>query len=162
MLASARYLARLDDPTPMTARMIARFKNTHRTVLRVRTSVGRGVGGVLAVVRPSAQSGEERRFEKWLGDTVLPALAEAPGVVGAHFAGVEPALTSSDNAEGRARGAPDRLDDLLLLIEATGKGEAEHAIATVLTDEALAANGAAPSLPIDLYAMIHALASVDL
>ncbi len=162
VLASERYLARLDDPTPMTARMIARLQNTHRTVLRVEASVGRGVGGVLAVVRPRPQRGAVEQFTKWMSKTVLPGLAEAPGVVGAHFARVETALTSSDNAEGRARATPDQLDDRLLLVEATGKGEAEHAIATVLTDEALAENGAAPSLPVGLYAMIHCLLSVDL
>ncbi len=162
VLASDRYLARLDDPTPMTSRMIAKFKNTHRTVLRVEASVGRGVGGALAVVRPSPQGGEAERFAKWISERALPALADAAGVVGAHFAGVETALTSSDNAEGRARGTPDQLDDRLLLIEATGKGQAEHAIAGVLTDEALAANGAMPSLPVGLYAMIHSLSSIDL
>jgi len=162
VMASDRYLARLDDPTPMTARMIAKFQNTHRTVLRVEASVGRGVGGTLAVVRPSLHSDESERFVKWMSEMVLPSLVEAPGVIGAHFASIETALTSSDNAEGRARGTPDQLDDRLLLIEATGRGEAEHAIASVLTDEALAANGAAPSLPVGLYAMIHSLSSIDL
>ena len=162
VLASDRYLARLDDPTPMTARMIAKFQNTHRTVLRVEASVGHGVGGVLAALRPSPQSGESERFATWIRETALPLLLEAPGVVGAHFASVETALTSSDNAEGRARGTPDQLDDHLLLIEATGKGEVEHAIASVLTDEALAANGATSSLPASLYAMIHSLSSIDL
>lgn len=162
VLASERYLARLDDPTPMTTRMIARFQNTHRTVLRVEASVGRGVGGALAVVRPTPQNDAAGQFAKWLGESALPALAEAQGVVGAHFARAETALTSSDNVEGRARGTPDQLDDLLLLVEATGKGEAAHAIGAVLTDEALAANSAAPSLPVGYYAMIHSLSSIDL
>ena len=162
ILASDRYLARLDDPTPMTARMIARFRNTHRTVLRVAASVGRGVGGALAVVRPRARDGQTDQLGKWIGDTALPALIEAPGVVGAHFASIETALTRSDNAEGRARGAPDQLDNQLLLIEAIGADEAKRAVATVLTDDALTANGALTKPTVGLYVMIHNVSSLDL
>lgn len=162
VLASQRYLARLDDPTPMTARMIARFKNTHRTVLHVEASEGRGIGGVLAAIRPKPAGGVRDRLMEAVGASLLPSLIEAAGVVGAHFAQVETALTSSDNAEGRARGVPDQLDDCLLLVEATGAPELSNAIAGVLSADVWASSGAEPDPPIGLYAMIHCLSSLDL
>ncbi len=162
VLASDRYLARLDDPTPMTARMIARFQNTHRTVLRIESSTGRGIGGALAVIRPEPAASGDDRMAKAMADTILPQLADSAGVVGAHFARVETALTSSDNAEGRARGTPDQLDNRLLLIESTGQAELERTIAQVLNNEALRTHDIAPAPAIGRYTMIHSLSSLDL
>ncbi|MGH7911877.1 MAG: hypothetical protein ACREOV_09155 [Candidatus Dormibacteraceae bacterium] len=44
-LASPPYLRRLDRPTPWTARMVSRFRNSRRTAYRVATSRGSGAGG---------------------------------------------------------------------------------------------------------------------
>ena len=57
-LRSAPYLARLNDPTPWTRRMVPHFLNTLRIGYRVAASAGRGQGGVLL---DDADGGDGRR-----------------------------------------------------------------------------------------------------
>jgi hypothetical protein len=49
VLRSAAYAARLAAPTPWTRRVMPHFRGMCRTVCRVETDVGAGVGGVVAV-----------------------------------------------------------------------------------------------------------------
>ncbi len=69
-LRSAPYLARLNEPTPWTRRMVPHFLNTLRVGYRVTTSAGRGQGGVLLTMQLDAIDGGAR-----------PAGALAAGVV---------------------------------------------------------------------------------
>ena len=60
-LRSAPYLARLNDPTPWTRRMVPHFLNTLRVGYRVATSAGRGQGGVLLTLQLGAAGGGGRQ-----------------------------------------------------------------------------------------------------
>jgi hypothetical protein len=141
-LASAAYRARLDDPTPLTAEMLSRFRNMRRTVCRVEMSIGRGVGGALAVLRP------DQAVSARLADA-LPAVVAEPQVLAAHLCAAEPALTRNDSAETRARPETDSVDPWLVLVEALAAEPLLAALAKHLADEALATRG--------LYRLIQVL-----
>src|SRR4051812_12469479 len=50
VLASPEYHARLNEPTPWSARVVPLVTSRRRTALDIAASVGRGVGGALATV----------------------------------------------------------------------------------------------------------------
>ncbi len=125
VLKSAAYLARLDNPTPMTRTIMAEvFKDMIRTVCRrtYRTSAMRGVG--VAILR-FGQRPDERRLK----DTV-DALARDKAVAhGEIWTAVSPSEFPVSEEE-RLRGG-DRKFDTCLLIETLRLAEAEK-IATSL------------------------------
>jgi hypothetical protein len=156
-MASADYLARLDDPSPLTAEMLSRFRNMRRTVCRVEASMGRGVGGVLGVLRPDPAPDSANALAAWLADTALPAVAAEPQVLAAHLCAAEPELTRNDSAETRARPETDRIDRWLVLVEASDAQALLAALERHLADDALASRGAPPAAPRGLYRLIHVL-----
>jgi hypothetical protein len=50
-LTGPAYLERLNNPTPWSRRMMPHHRNMVRTLCEVRASTGRGLAGVLAVIR---------------------------------------------------------------------------------------------------------------
>ena len=50
-LTAAPYLERLNNPTPWSRRMMPHHRNMVRTLCDVRSSSGRGLAGVMAVIR---------------------------------------------------------------------------------------------------------------
>ena len=75
-IRSAPYLARLNEPTPWTSRVLPHFRNTVRLGCRVLASVGRGVGGVLLTVRLRPAPGEDAKLRAWLGGPGLATVRE--------------------------------------------------------------------------------------
>ena len=70
-LRSAPYLARLNEPTPWTRRMVPHFVNTLRVGYRVTTSAGRGQGGVA----PHPPARRRRAGRRAAGRARRPGLA---------------------------------------------------------------------------------------
>jgi hypothetical protein len=120
-LRSAPYLARLNDPTPWTRRMVSHFRDTLRVGYRVARSAGRGQGGVLLTVRlRSAGSGADPPAA--LAPASLAAIHDLTGVVSVHLLDATPEVTSIATEEKRLRGPGDRdrnaIDPWCLLVEA--------------------------------------------
>jgi hypothetical protein len=120
-LRSAPYLARLNDPTPWTRRVVPHFHDTLRLGYRVRASVGRGQGGVLLTLRLTVQDGVTDRPAA-LGTRGLAAIQDLTGVVAVHVLEATPEVTSIATEEKRLRGPGDRDRDTVerwgLLVEA--------------------------------------------
>jgi hypothetical protein len=79
------YTARLNAPTPWSQRTIRGFLDTSRSLCRVAASFGTGQGGLLVTYRYDVAPGREDAHGDFLAHQVLPVLADAPGVVGAHL-----------------------------------------------------------------------------
>src|SRR5262245_55403461 len=80
-IRSAPYLARLNDPTPWTRRVLPHFRDTFRLGCRVAASWGRGEGGALLALRLAGRG-------KGLLDSAEARLAlvrQLTGVVGVHL-----------------------------------------------------------------------------
>ena len=60
VLGGADYLARLDDPTPWTRRVVASFRNVARSICRVLYSAGVGQGGIMLTLRFDLGEAHER------------------------------------------------------------------------------------------------------
>jgi hypothetical protein len=144
-LRSAPYLARLNDPTPWTRRVVPHFRDTLRVGYRVAASAGRGQGGVLLTLRLGS-----------LGDTAdrpaaltapgLAAVEDVTGVVAVHLLDATPEVTRIATEEKRLRGPGDRDRDAVepwcLLVEADDTSVLGELRAGPLAPDSLRGGGA--------------------
>jgi hypothetical protein len=116
-LTSSAYLARLNAPTEWTRRVVARFRDTSRTICHVATSSGVGEGGVIETVRMGTARMPKEFIDAMRRDVLVPALASS-GVVAAHLLQGRTADSVGKTAEKALRDQPDEIADWILLIEA--------------------------------------------
>ncbi len=102
-LSSAPYLARLNNPSPWTAKMMPRYRAMSRGFCAVSGSFGPGLGGMGLLVRFDPATGSEASLRKWLLEQVLCKLPSEPGLGSAHL--LEGAATPPMTNEQRIRGA---------------------------------------------------------
>jgi hypothetical protein len=140
-LQSPAYLARLGDPTPWTKKTMPLVRNNTRTACRVVTSVGPGLGGVIATLRLGPRAG-----------TALPTAAAHPGVVAGHLlegdAGVSTAARSD---EKKLLATPDALVRWVVLVEGIDPATIESTCRDLLGAEALARRGATDDVTLGFY-----------
>ena len=143
-LRSAAYLARLNDPTPWTRRMVPHFLNTLRVGYRVATSAGRGQGGVLLTLQLAPRDGTAGRLSALAA--VGLAVEGVTGVVSVHVLEATPEITSIATEEKRLRGPGDRdrnpIDPWCLLVEADDASALAELRAGPLAPPALRTHGA--------------------
>jgi hypothetical protein len=112
-LTSQAYLARLDDPTPWTRRMMTRYRSMTRGLCIVAGSFGLGQGSAAALVRFAPQAAQAGALRRWLLDDVLCAVPQTAGLGSAHL--LQRARPASMTQEQRIRGA-DRDIDMALIV----------------------------------------------
>jgi hypothetical protein len=162
VLTSEAYLARLNDPTAWTRRIVPQMHNNSRTLCRVAASFG--AGGVPAywtmiLLTPDAE--RESALRAWLVDDALPQVAQRPGILSAHLLEGDPSPSGTDTAEKRLRGGGNEFVDWVLMIG----GYDDDALAVVgdeiLTTEVLAPQGAAASSLRGIYRLVHCVTEAD-
>ena len=145
------YTARLNDPTPWTRRSIAGFLDTSRSLCRVAASFGTGQGGLLVTYRYDVAPGREDAQRRLLAQEILPALADAPGVVGVHLGMADHAASAIETAEKKDIAKP-LIPNWVILVE--GGAEATHLLAAcdaALPEARLIAAGALTPIRRGLY-----------
>ena len=162
VLTSDAYLARLNDPTAWTRRIVPHMHNNSRTLCRVAASFG--MGGVPAywtmiLLAPDAE--RDSALRAWLVDEALPQVARRPGILSAHLLEGDPSTSGTDTAEKRLRGGGNEFVDWVLLIG----GYDDTALATVadevLSADRLSAQGAASSSVRGIYRLVHCVTEAD-
>jgi len=151
IFVSAPYLSRLNDPTPWTRRILSAYVAPSRTVCRVRQSIGRGVGGWNATVQLATPLAKI----DW-----LPAIAEIPGVLGAHVLDGDTALGQQPTAEKKfreSRGDTDRTVAAAILIDTYDHRAAGTALRATLDRLGDTASGAIPTV----YQVQHVIVPDD-
>lgn len=136
VLQSAAYLARLDDPSAWTRRVIPHFTDTARILCRVVESRGAGIGGFVCAIRFDAPPEA--------AVSLLAPLMASPDVTGVHLLGryERPAPATRESA---MRAAPDGTSRAVLLVEGVSPDLLSAAVAALAPDAALAeCCGAAP------------------
>jgi hypothetical protein len=111
-LASDAYLARLNQPTPWTSKMMPHYRGMARGFCSVLGSSGFGMGhlGLLSRFKPAP--GAESSLGAWLGSEILPQLPKRPGLGSVHL--LKAALAPQMTNEQRIRGADVGFDWALL------------------------------------------------
>ena len=83
ILGTQNYLRTLDNQTPWSQRVMARFTHFTRLTLRIQVDQTHGVGAALATVRFVPDLHRRNALVEWLSTQALPKLIARPGVLGA-------------------------------------------------------------------------------
>jgi hypothetical protein len=123
VLASAAYIARLNNPTPMTQKVMPKLKNFVRGAGRVVQSNGVCGGGAAKVVRleeahPLLSEGDGR-------NALFKRIEEIDGVLAVRLFEVDTAATTIQTKEKRIRTSKEEIYSQLLMIEAVDFGAFE-------------------------------------
>lgn len=111
-LASAAYLARLNDPTPWTARMMPHYRDMRRGLCDVTGSFGFGHGGSAALILFTAGDSHRGALQRGL-EELLRALPERPGLGSVHL--LRGAQAAAMTNEQRIRGADRGIDAAVIV-----------------------------------------------
>lgn len=159
VLASPAYLARLNDPTPWSRKMMPHHRNMVRSQCRVGASHGHGLGRALLTIRLSPQPGRAAELEQTLRGA-LARLPERAGFVGGHLLVTEaPAIAQTE--EQKIRGG-DAAADWIILLGGYDARLLRGRTAGEFGPEALHKAGAQPEATTGLYKLCHAVTPDDL
>ena len=150
-LSSAPYLARLNAPTPASARLMPHHRNMVRSQCRVLESHGSGTARHALTLRLSPAPGRDAELREYFRALTI-SLPDRPGLTGAHLLKHQTpdiAVTT----EQKIRNNADQVADWVFVacgydaaaLQALGDAE--------LAGAALAAHGAAPGLVSGLYSV---------
>jgi hypothetical protein len=117
------YLNRLNHPTPWTQTSVTAFRDVSRSICRVDFTGGVGQGGTIATLRFDVASEQREAVARQLRQQVLPALLEAPGIVGAHLCLADVEGSQVLTAEKKARANATLVPTWVVLVEGS------HAVA---------------------------------
>jgi hypothetical protein len=132
VLQGQDYGRRLDAPTDWTRRATMAFRNTARALTRVRASFGPGPGGMLATLRFAVAAEAREDVARRLATEILPSLANAPQLTGAHLCITNEAASAVETAESRARTDIRAAPAWIILLEACNAGPLDAALDSLL------------------------------
>lgn len=157
-LTSDAYLARLNNPSPWTSKMMPHYRGMTRGFCSVAGSFGVGLGcaGLLIRFKPEKRAESARR--DWLLSDALPRLPSRPGLGSVHL--LEGALAPQMTNEQRIRGA-DAAVDWALLVTAYAQDELTRLEQRDLCAKELEAHGAT-GVHFGMYRMEYMLAGRDI
>jgi len=163
VLSSPAYVARLNAPTPWSARMMPLHRGMVRSQCRVLASQGALTARHLLTLRLAAQPGRAGALQQALGG-LAATLVQQPGIVGLHLLQHQaPAMAAT--TEQQIRGLADQAADLALLVagyDADTLRRLGEAGPAVLGDTALQALGAAAGSQRGLYSLAYAAVPADM
>lgn len=156
-LRGGAYVARLNDPTPWSRRVLPLFRNNNRSACQVTQSLGRGVGGTLATLRLGPRPEGETELRVWLTGTTLPVVSEQPGIVGVHLCEVDVGVTRVPSQEQKLRDRADETARWVVLIESGGPEPVEAVCRTFMSSEQLARHGSTDDAALGVYRLLYCL-----
>lgn len=154
VLRSPLYLARLENPTDWTRRMMPQFRDMHNTGCYVRAAAGNGMAGAAVLIPLAPTRTPYDALVAAARDDVFPALLEEPGMVRAQLWQGDAEISRTDTAESAMRHDEDRSAGWLLFLESTGRAVLDRALPR-LTESRLP-TAARLGTPVH-YRLLHAL-----
>jgi hypothetical protein len=113
VLTGPDYLARLNNPTPWTTKLMPRYRGMRRGLCSLRATAGAGHGHALLAIHYAPAAGRERELHEWLARDALPGMASQPGFASAHV--LESAAAPSMTSEQRIRGHDAAVRSVLIV-----------------------------------------------
>jgi len=157
-LTSDGYLARLNNPTPWSTKMMPRHSGMVRSQCRVVKSQGGGVATYMLTVRLSPADGNEAELEEQL----VRATIELPrfnGVTAAHFLRTE-TPKAEQTKEQQIRGG-DAVADWILLVSGHSPSALQDAYAEVGEGISTWSRRGPGHSASHVFRLVHAMTSQD-
>ncbi|EKS38661.1 hypothetical protein [Afipia clevelandensis] len=158
-LTSPDYLARLNDPTPWSKKMMPHHRNMVRSQCRVIASHGGGIGGAMLTLRLSPQPAQASALSAHLRD-VVARLPEKGSFTGAHLLHTD-TPQAGQTEEQRIRGG-DAAADWIVLVSGSSSDALQEIAHGLLAPKELEAEGAAPGALPGLFRLKYAMTPQDL
>jgi len=158
-LTSPHYLARLNNPTPWSAKMMPHHRNMVRSQCLVVETYRGGIARCVATTRLSPKAANADALRGRLAST-LADLVTVPGITGGHLLQTQTPRVAA-TLEQRIRGA-DQVADWILLVSGYDAQTVFDIHSRRLSGPALAAMGAEPKPLTSLYSLSFAITSHDL
>ena len=160
VLTSEAYLAKANDPSPLTRATTPVVRDSVRGLARVLASHGPGVGGCALTLRMDPRAGGEQALEAYLTRETLPAIARRADICGAHWIVADQDASAMKPVERQGRAVT--LPNWIVMIEGMTPQAVTQAGDALLTDAQLIAHGAAPAITRDVYTLqyLHAAGGV--
>jgi len=155
VLTSSRYLERLTQPTPWSARTLPAFRNNVRGACQILYSDGYAMGGFILTLRFAPQAGADAALINAIQHEIMPLFTKRPRITGAHFGRNDVALTKGN--AGNQRGRVIELPDLVVLVEGSSAQAVRTAGEELMADNRLEELGAAPEVARGLYQMEYSI-----
>jgi hypothetical protein len=133
VLQGSNYADRLNDPTPATRAVTAKFTDTFRALSRVLVSHGPGMGGAMLTIRFDCDEPHLIAVR-----AMVRAAAQARRITGAHLCRADTAASLVRTTETRDRTDIQPPPACFILVEATDP----EALTDILLDRALLGAGA--------------------
>jgi hypothetical protein len=111
VLDGPAYRARLDHPTPWTAKMMTRYIGMRRTLCEVTAGDGGGIGAACLVVTFEPAAGRSEELRRRLAAEVVPGLSGRRGLAACRL--LENALRARMTREQAIRGRDDSVHSAL-------------------------------------------------
>ena len=141
VLTAGPYLERLNNPTPWSRQMMPHHRNMVRSLCRVESSFGAGLGEAMLTIRLKAQADVE----------LLSKLPARKGLVAAHLLHDAGAVQGAPTTEQKIRGG-DQAADWIVLVN----GYSIDAVADLAAGEL---DGVTPGSIARVYKLAYTLAS---
>ena len=161
-LTSGPYQARLNDPSDWSKRVIPSIRDMNRTLCRIVSSSGTGVGGWIGTRRFSGNRERRADLTAHLSRIGAKELVNSPGVTGFHLLEGDQAASGLRTEEKKLRETEDESADLALVIEGYDRGALELALEGGLAAKALEGVGAVEIGDAGLYQTVHVVTKADL
>ena len=157
VLTGADYLAKANSPSLLTLRTTPLVLDSVRGLASVRASHGTGTGGCALTLRFDPRPGSEAVLERYLVQQALPQIAARPDIVGAHLMVADQSASAMTPVERQGR--PTVIPNWIVLIEGFTHAAVVNAGVASLDDASMVANGCAPTIVRDSYALQFTLAA---
>jgi hypothetical protein len=159
-VTGAPYLARLNNPTPWSRKMMPEHRNMVRSLCRREASFGAGVGQALLTVALSPKPGCDEALRTWLRSEMLPGLASRKGLLGAHLLRTIQTPQTARTTEQQIRGN-DRAADWVVLVTGYGAKAVAELADDGLNDAALETRGAMHGRTAGVYRLACLMTAAD-
>jgi hypothetical protein len=159
-LTSSHYLARLNDPTPWSTKMMPHHRNMVRSQCEIIDSHGGGIAKSMMTVRLSPKQGEAGQLRRFLQDQ-LAVLPTRPGITGAHLLQTR-TPDAKLTAEQKMRGGSDAVADWIVLVSGYDAPSVSSVRASELSSGLLTVAGAMPSASYAMFDLAYSLTSGEL
>jgi hypothetical protein len=151
VLTGEAYLAKANNPSPLTQRTTPFIQNSVRGLAQVRASFGVGLGGWALTLRFDPPPGREDSVERYLARNALPSVAQRSDITGGHL------MVANRPASGivpvERLGRPTEIPSWIVLVEAVSADALSAVRADALSNAALSSNAGAEAIEDDTYSL---------
>lgn len=151
VVTGADYLAKANQPSPLTLRTTPFVRNSVRGLAIIRASFGIGTGGYALTLRFDPRDGGEDALHRYLAEDALPGTAARPDIVGAHLLVADKAASSMVPVERQGR--PTIIPNWIVVLEGVSLEAVNSARDALLADELLRGHGCAGTVGCDTYSL---------